>query len=64
MANVSEAEAADKEPVVWTVSLGHRGLEVKGGRHLHVSLSRTLLFWIVSVTGAASTSPYWTTLMG
>ncbi|WP_328406421.1 hypothetical protein OHS70_38430 (plasmid) [Streptomyces sp. NBC_00390] len=64
MANVSEAEAADTEPVAWTVSLGRRGLEVKGGRHLHVSLSRTLLFWLVSVAGAASTSPYWTTLMG
>ncbi|MYY80872.1 MULTISPECIES: hypothetical protein [unclassified Streptomyces] len=63
MANVTETEAADKEPVVWTVSLGHRGLEVKGGRHLHVSLSRPLFFWLVSVAGAA-TSPYWTTLMG
>lgn len=63
MANISEAEAAAPEPVVWTLNLGRRGLEVKAGRHLHVSLSRTLLFWLVSVAGTASTSPYWTTLI-
>lgn len=64
MAKVNEAEAVDEETVDWTVNLGRRGLEVKGGRHLHVSLSRTLLFWLLSVAGTASTSPYWTTLIG
>ncbi|MFI9809552.1 hypothetical protein ACIHEJ_35380 [Streptomyces sp. NPDC052301] len=63
MTYVDQPEAADAENTVWTISLQRRGLEVKAGRHLHLSLSRTLLWWLVSVIGAASASPYWTTLI-
>ncbi|MGW1364729.1 hypothetical protein ACWCQP_45905 [Streptomyces chartreusis] len=63
MTHVEEAKATDTENAAWTISLQRRGLEVKAGRHLHLSLSRTLLWWLVSVAGAASASPYWTTLI-
>lgn len=65
MANVNEAEpaATPLDPVVGTLSLGRRGLEMKVGRHLHVFLSRPLLFWLASIAGTAGTSPYWTTLI-
>ncbi|MEU1409702.1 hypothetical protein ABZ471_47215 [Streptomyces sp. NPDC005728] len=63
MTHTDEAKAADIENAAWTISLQRRGLEVKAGRHLHLSLSRTLLWWLASVVGAASASPYWTTLI-
>lgn len=63
MPKAKEAEVEDQETGVWNVSLGRGGLEVKAGRHLYVSMSHTLLFWLISVAGTVGTSPYWTTLI-
>ena len=45
---------------MWKVTVGPRGLEIRAGRHLRVSMSPTMMFWLASLAGAIGTSPYWT----
>ncbi|MFB7248336.1 hypothetical protein ACFCYX_38485 [Streptomyces populi] len=45
------------EPPTWNLTLGRQGLELRAGRHLHLSVSLVLLAWLLTVSGAASVLP-------
>lgn len=43
----------------WGLYVGRRGLEVRAGRHLGVSMSLPLLSWVASLLGVMGSFPYW-----
>lgn len=43
----------------WGLYVGRRGLEVRVGRHLNVSMSLTLFSWLASLSGIVGSFPYW-----
>lgn len=42
----------------WDARLDRSGLVVRAGRHLQLSVSLALLWWILTLAGVVS-SPYW-----
>ncbi|MFE4678185.1 hypothetical protein [Streptomyces sp. NPDC056723] len=46
----------------WQLLLGREGLRVHAGRHLRVSMSLTLLGWLVSLCGFVGADSYWSFL--
>ncbi|MFF5960813.1 hypothetical protein [Streptomyces luteogriseus] len=47
----------------WGINLGRDGLRVEAGRHLQLSMSLTVLFWLISVATAVGSGPFWTQAM-
>ena len=47
----------------WGLRLSREGLNIEAGRHLRLSMSLTLLFWLVSLSSAITSSAYWAHLV-
>jgi hypothetical protein len=43
----------------WQLHLGRKGLHLRAGRHLTLSLSLPVLAWGASVSGLVSTAAHW-----
>ncbi|MDT0458088.1 hypothetical protein RM550_20495 [Streptomyces sp. DSM 41527] len=54
----------DVPPPAWSVTVGRKGLEVRGGRHLRVSVSPGLLSWIIGAAGTIVSNPLWRSFVG
>ncbi|MGW0819262.1 hypothetical protein ACWD00_39725 [Streptomyces viridiviolaceus] len=46
----------------WQLLLGREGLRVHAGRHLQVSMSLTLLGWLLTLAGFVGAGSYWSFL--
>ncbi|WP_406132281.1 hypothetical protein [Streptomyces sp. NBC_00989] len=42
----------------WDLRLDRSGLELRAGRHLQLSVSLAMIWWLLTVAGVVS-SPYW-----
>ncbi|MER5511528.1 hypothetical protein ABT052_40385 [Streptomyces sp. NPDC002766] len=46
----------------WDLRLDRSGLLVRAGRHLQLSVSLAMIWWLLTVAGVVS-SPYWGTII-
>jgi hypothetical protein len=55
---VAKSDKSSPSPT-WQLVLGRQGLRVYAGRHLQVSMSLSLLGWLVSLSGFMGAGSYW-----
>ncbi|MGW1209924.1 hypothetical protein ACWD5F_09780 [Streptomyces sp. NPDC002499] len=56
-------ETENREPgdvmLAWDFRLDRSGMRVRAGRHLQLSMSLAMIWWLLTVAGVVSSSPFW-----